>query len=100
MVWGRVARFDFPFTGYGLEIADDGTWSVSLNKRVFAAGKTAPLGTAWHEVTMSFKGKTITVAMDGKPLAQIEDSARPNGLIGVGSGWNEACFDHLRVSGI
>ncbi len=80
-------------------MADDGSWCVSLDKRVLAAGKTAPPGAAWHTVTMSFVGDTITAALDGKRLAQVKDTARTAGLIGLGTAWNEACFAHLRVLG-
>ena len=105
MVWGRVGRLDNVWRSaatplYRIRAARSpptapGPWS--FDKRVLAAGKTAPLGTAWHQVTMSFAGDTITVALDGKPLAEVKDAARPNGLVGLGTGWNEACFDNLRV---
>ena len=110
MVWGRVGRLDnvwdaasVPFSGYGLEIADDGSWSLGIEKRVLASGKTAPLGTDWHTVTMSFAGETVTAGINGRQLAEVKDGvpacgSRPSGLVGLGSGWNEACFANLRVS--
>jgi hypothetical protein len=42
-------------------------------------------------------GDTILAALDESPLAKVTDTTYHAGMVGLGSGWNHAQFDHIAV---
>ena len=53
----------------------------------------------WHNMELSFSGSSISVAIDrGKVWsASVTDDTFDSGMAGIGSGWNEAYYDELRL---
>lgn len=90
-------------SGYVYRLHDDGSWQLlscvyKKPTRTLAEGKTALSLKKWHRMRLDFKGQKITIMLDGKTLASVQDSEHPHGMFGVGTGWNTAQFDNLSVS--
>lgn len=89
-------------SGYILEIARDGSWtllsgSLQQEPRKLASGTTRPFGSGWYKLALRFKGGDINASIDGKQIAAIQDTSHKAGMIGIGTDWGGAQFDDLRV---
>jgi hypothetical protein len=83
------------FRGYILKLADDGSWQLLKNSRsvgvsILASGAlAAPAGVdAWHNLSLTIQGATLTAAIDGAHVATVTDSD-PNyttGIAGIEAG--------------
>jgi len=110
VVMGRIDSADFfqggnPHwpSGYVLRLKPDGAWellSVEFKKPVvkLASGSARIDRNQRHRLKLSFHGKQIVASLDGKPVASVENSAHTHGMFGLGTEWNLAQFDHLRVN--
>ena len=89
--------------GYVLTLNQKGNWELLSTKfkadtKKLAAG-TTPFGTgAWHRLALTFRGTTISASVDGKPLAQVNDTTHQSGMAGMGTGWNVASFDNFSIT--
>jgi len=107
---GRIDSADFfqggnPHwpSGYVLRLKPGGAWellSVEFKKPVvkLASGSARIDRNQRHWLKLSFHGKQIVASLDGKPVASVENSAHTHGVFGLGTEWNHAQFDHLRVN--
>ena len=103
-VQGRVRGFSWggqmPYTAYELEWNSDGGWVLRAGEKVLANGRTEPLGGKWHKVSLTFNKDLILTRLDNQGVSEVHDTANPNGVIGLGSGWNTALFDNLRINSV
>ena len=88
--------------GYVLRLKPDGAWellSSEFKKPVatLASGSSRIDRNQQHRLKLSFHGKQIVASLDGTPLASVENSAHTHGMFGLGTEWNHAQFDNLRV---
>lgn len=47
---------------------------------------------------MTFDGKSITPSIGGAALPAVTDEKWSAGMVGLGSGWNQAWFDDVSVA--
>jgi hypothetical protein len=90
-------------SGYVLRLKPDGVWellSAEFKKpvTVLASGTAKIESAQWHRLELRFHGKQIVAAMDGAPLATVEDSSHTHGMFALGTEWEHAQFDNLRVA--
>jgi galactosylceramidase len=99
-LWGRAQGFDWgdrPYTGYGLEIDDTGTWHLRAGEKTLASGKSSAQSGVWHRLSLSLRGEQLTALLDSDRLAAVSDGSIRNGLVALGTGWNRALFGDLRI---
>ncbi len=100
-VQGRARGFSWggkiPFSTYELEWNRDGAWALRAGEKVLASGRTEPLGNKWHTVSLTLNKDLIQTQLDNKKVSELHDATNPNGVIGLGSGWNTALFDNVRI---
>jgi hypothetical protein len=90
-------------SGYVLRLKPDGDWellSAEFNKPVvqLASGSAKIDRNHWHRLGLRFHGGQITAALDGVPLATVENSAHRQGMFALGTEWNQVQFDNLTVT--
>ena len=102
-LFGRVARVDWgadPPQGYWLKVADTGDWELMAGKTKLTFGRLTFSAKTWHTLRLSFQEHNITVNIDKKKLATIEDSNFSQGNVGIGSGWNRAQFANIAIDSL
>ncbi len=91
----------FP-AAYVLEVDQEGRWNLLSTKLKASAVKLAsgqarfPLK-IWHHLELNFKGTNIQASLDGKIVANVQDTTHRAGMVGVGCGWNRTEFDNFAV---
>lgn len=90
-------------SGYILRLKPNGAWELlsAAYKQplaIYASGSVVLDKLKWHRLTLTFRGSTVTAALDGKTLASVEATAHSHGMIGLGSEWNHVQFDDLSVT--
>jgi galactosylceramidase len=83
--------------GYWLKIDQTGKWELANDKARLATGQAAFSAGTWHTLKLVMAGDTILAALDESPLAKVTDTTYHAGMVGLGSGWNHAQFDHIAV---
>lgn len=99
-LWGRAQGFDWgdrPYTGYGIELDHSGNWTLRAGEKALASGKSSAGSGAWHHLSLSIKGEQLTASLDDKRLAVVNDGSIRNGLVALGTGWNQALFGNLSI---
>lgn len=86
------------YHGYALIVDADGSWRLQAADVEKAAGKIPALGKGWHRAGLTVVKGRVTIDWDGKTLAEVDDASFGQGLVALGTGWNQACFDRIRVS--
>ena len=108
-VLGRIGTVDFfqdnkaawP-SAYIFSVHGNGAWEL-LNTKLkaqpakLASGNLPVTPDSWRRLSLKFQGPAITAAVDGKAIAQLNDSTHPKGMAGIGSGWNRVMFDNFEV---
>jgi hypothetical protein len=56
------------------------------------------VGRRWVTLKMTFDGKSITPSIGGAALPAVTDEKWSAGMVGLGSGWNQAWFDDVSVA--
>ncbi len=90
-------------SGYVLTIDPDGKWTLSsaaykAATRTLASGDVKLSDGQWHHAELKFRGSQITAFLDRQRLATVTDDSHSHGMFGIGTGWNRAQFDNLRVA--
>ena len=94
--WGSI-----PYAGYALHIQANGIWELKIeNGKSLASGTLKNSANKWHTVEMAFNVDSIEVIIDKKSKAKVVDSTYSHGVIAIGTGWNEAYIDNIRISGV
>ena len=99
-LWARVQGFDWgdrPFTGYGIEVDHSGNWTLRAGEKTLASGKSSAGSGAWHHLSLSIKGEQLAASLDSTRLAVVNDGSIRNGLVALGTGWNQALFGNLSI---
>lgn len=92
---------DFPYAGYALQIQSGGNWELKAgNGKSLASGVLKDPVNKWHSAEMVFNNDFIEVIVDKKIKAKVKDSTYDKGVIAIGTSWNEAYFDNIKISGI
>jgi glycosyl hydrolase family 59/glycosyl hydrolase family 59 (putative galactocerebrosidase) len=96
---GTPAQLD----AFVLRVTDRGGWSLLKAKNPatpLASGAVTPLGTnRWHTMSLSFKGSTITAAIDGGTVGTVTNTSYPAGQIGIATSQTiPVQFDNLSVT--
>ena len=104
-IFGRIkcsllSVSDPPY-GYWLKVGSDGRWELKAFREVLASG-TAALGTnQWHKLALTFSGARITASIDSIEVKSLEHDSDllgfGEGMAGLGSGWNNAQFNHFSM---
>jgi len=85
-------------SGCGLETKDDGAWTLKAQDKILASGKASPPGQSWHNVSLKFDGDEMTAAFDKNELAKVKVDSAQAGMVSLGTDFNEARFDNLKIS--
>jgi hypothetical protein len=85
------------FTGYFFEIDHLGNWKLSAADRVLASGKETIVCNKWYTVGLACVKDEIKLILDERVLAEVKDDTMKSGVIGIGTGWNHAYFDNLKI---
>jgi galactosylceramidase len=99
-LWSRAQGFDWgdrPYTGYGIEADHLGNWTLRAGEKTLASGKSSAGSGAWHHLSLTIKGQQLTASLDSNRLAAVNDSSIRNGLVALGTGWNQALFGNLSI---
>ncbi|MBK0383624.1 hypothetical protein I5M32_11710 [Pedobacter sp. SD-b] len=88
-------------TGYGLHIKPNGNWELKIESgKTLASGSIKNALNKWHSFKMIFNSNTIELVIDQKSEAKITDATYKQGVVAIGTGWNEAYFDNIKVTKI
>lgn len=100
-LWGRAHGFAWGerITGYGIEMDHSGNWTLRAGEKTLASGNSSAEGGAWHHLVLSMKGERLTAWLDSNRLAAVSDGSIRNGLVALGTGWNQALFGNLSIEG-
>ena len=52
----------------------------------------------WVTLKMRFEGDSITPSIGGTTLRTVTDTKWSAGMVGLGSGWNQAWYDDVLVA--
>ena len=99
--WFQDGKARWP-SGYVLVVGQDGSWELDSSKfktpvAKLASGKVPFSLKTWHHLALAFKGSAIQASIDGNPVAKVTDESHKQGMVGVGTGWNEAEFADFAV---
>ncbi|MEV6608819.1 ricin-type beta-trefoil lectin domain protein [Kutzneria sp. NPDC051319] len=90
---------------YYFRVSGTGAWSIvsgdtSGTLTTLASGTTTALGTnAWHTLSVTFQGSTITGSVDGHTAGTATDGRWTNGQAGIGVvGYATDQFDNLAIT--
>jgi hypothetical protein len=90
---------------YHLRVGDNGAWAIlssntNNNVSTLAHGTVAALGTnRWHNLALTFAGRTITASIDGATVGSATDSTWGAGQAGYATSQGEtAQFDNLSIT--
>ena len=99
-LWGRDHDFmaKSESAGCRFEVNQDGAWLLQIQDKVLASGKVNALGNRWHTVSIALQNDQITLAFDHETLAKTSASSISAGLVALGTDFNKAFFDNLKVS--
>ncbi len=103
VLWGRTNRYasysKTPFTGYGLRFHANGNWELILESgKELASGPIKKFAGKWHQAELLFRDDMIGISIDGKKVSTIKDATYTKGAPALGTGWNKAFFDDIRIS--
>jgi len=95
----NLAGGSFPYAGYALHFQSNGAWELKIeNGKSLASGVFKDSVNKWHSAEMVFNVDSIEIVIDGKMKAKVVDSTYNHGVIAIGTGWNEAYFDNIKIS--
>jgi galactosylceramidase len=88
-----------PYTGYRWEIHDNGKWELKAGKdKILGAGFLKQFKGKWHQLEIMVNGSRISAKSDKKQLFTIEDNSITKGVAALGTGWNNAYFDNIKIT--
>ena len=90
------------YRGYCLNVFQDGAWTLALNQTsVLASGDLPPPfnSSALHRLRVAAAGASVSAAVDGAPLAAVEDTTIQSGSAFLGSSWSAlVTFDNFALT--
>jgi hypothetical protein len=101
-LYGRIADipgFSDPVPrAYWLKAGSSGAWELHNRSNTLASGRVAFPTNVWHRLKLIFAGDNIKAAINGVIVADVQDTAHANGMVGIGCGRHRARFDHFLVA--
>ena len=94
---GEIPRFNTIPNAYWLKVDHQGYWHLTAAENILASGKVKFAPDSWHSLKLKFIGPHIMVIIDNVKVAQVSDVTYHRGMVGLGSGWNNARFDNFIV---
>jgi hypothetical protein len=86
-----------PPAGYWLKIDVAGNWQLKAAGDTLASGRISFDPGKWHSMSLKFADQTLSAAIDGIQVFSSQDHRFPAGMVGLGTGWNQAIFDNFSV---
>jgi hypothetical protein len=83
--------------GYWFKITTGNNWTLNAGSQKLTAGFADFQPFIWHDLAIRFKGNNISVIVNGKEVAAVNDTRYTHGLAGVGSDFNYAEFDDFEI---
>ncbi len=80
-----------------LTVGDSGGWRLQSGKSTVSSGNVSFPANVWHNLRLLFNGNVLSAFIDGNKVAEITETAYPFGLVGFGSGWNNAQFASFSI---
>ena len=82
--------------GYRFEVtAGSGAWKLSKPDGTIAEGTSSFPANTWHKLQLEARGATLVCRINGKIVAQAQDSTHVEGLAGLAAGYTGARFDNF-----
>jgi hypothetical protein len=85
--------------GYSFEINDAGNWKLKLTNKdsILKQGNYKSVKGQWHHLQFNCSGEQLTVLLDHKKIASLNDDTFKSGMVALATGWNTAYFDNFEV---
>jgi Glycosyl hydrolase family 59/Ricin-type beta-trefoil lectin domain len=107
-LFGRANAQDRPQSdqaAYLFRASSTGAWSIDKSDTsgtitTLASGTVTALGTdAWHTLSLTMQGSTISGAIDGTTVGSVTDTSYQVGMAGLGvAGYQTDQFDNLNIT--
>lgn len=89
-----------PFKSYTIHFSHDGKWKLFDEDKLLGSGSCKFYKDKWHSVKINFKKDVIEVFLDNRTIISVNSSTHKNGLVVLGTDWNIAYFDNLKMEEI
>ncbi|MCX6878378.1 MAG: discoidin domain-containing protein [Verrucomicrobia bacterium] len=86
------------WNAHALRLYATGNWELRAGEKVLAQGHVMAPGDTWHRLQLKAERRRLIAHIDHTEVVSIE-SKMTSGMVGLGSGWHQAQFDDLSVSG-
>lgn len=98
-LFGRIKYFESNkgAHGYCLAVNEKGEWNFSRFLDTLAQGKVPFSANTMHSLKLDFQSSHIQAFIDGKQILSITDTVYNSGYAGIGTSWNHARFDNLKL---
>jgi len=83
--------------GYFFDINQAGAWTLAKASTVVKSGTTTFSANKFYTIGLSANGTTICGYVNGANLGCFQDSTYKNGFASIGTGWNYAQFDNVKL---
>ena len=87
--------------GLTFRVVDSGAWQVFSGAHVIgngtAPGAAAFNSTAWHALSLTVKGTSVSASIDGAAVFAGTDATYTNGQVALAAGYHYAAFDDFSV---
>ena len=91
--FGNVSSLDYRWI-----LGRDGAWKLNYQDRVLASGSLAHFDASrWHTLKLVFDGPRIHGFIDGRLLADTQDTTRTHGMAYLATTHDPNCFDNVSV---
>jgi O-Glycosyl hydrolase len=97
--FGKVAELIKADTDPEMLFVECLQWGMfDLRRRTELAKGQIPIDTnQWQNLKLTFQGKYISVVINNKSILTIRDTSYINGMVGLGSGYQNVMFDNFKV---
>ena len=94
----RMTALPVYTSGIVLRLHANGYWELFMNSQyILASGYTLINDNDWHKLEISCCGKKIIAKIDNVTVADLENKYVEKGMVGLGSTYNKAKFDNLKI---
>lgn len=74
-----------------------GDWQLHAGNHMLKSGRVPYSADTWHNLRLRFNGDLVIATIDGRSIIETTEAAFPFGLVGFGSGWNNAQFANFSI---
>lgn len=98
-IGGRYLSNHFKTLSYRFILEKTGEWKLNYQEATLAAGKPASFdSTAWHHLQLVFRGPHIEGWIDGKKLADVQDTKSTHGMVTLGCSYDPNLFANIAIT--